>query len=128
MRAALFSQETHITEKFSGAVTSVSAAVTDPNLLNNVSKGATNFWNKATVVGACVRRELGRGLHYRVHGSSHLMRSMRCFRSLRALLLLVTMRAVLPCLPYRHLCVWQSQCANNSESPFRSSCVSYHCC
>ena len=44
-------QDGHISEKLSGAVTSVTAAVTDPELLGNVQKGASSLWSKASVVG-----------------------------------------------------------------------------
>lgn len=49
-------QDGHIGDKLASTVTSVTAAVTDPALLNNVQKGATSLWGKAASVGECDAR------------------------------------------------------------------------
>jgi hypothetical protein len=43
--------EQHIGEKVATSFSAVSAAVTDPDLLTNVQKGASSFWQRATAVG-----------------------------------------------------------------------------
>jgi hypothetical protein len=43
--------EQHLSEKVATSFSAVSAAVTDPDLLTNVQKSATSFWQRATAVG-----------------------------------------------------------------------------